>query len=94
METLYHLGVLVGLYFAFGALNPNTSTYSPSSSRSFGSIDDGPGLVNVRGYTRSDGTPVRAHTRTSPDGDPSNNFSSPTYNGGISRDTSLGSFSF
>ena len=32
-------------------------------------------LVSVRGYTRRDGTYVRPHFRTHPDGNPYNNFS-------------------
>lgn len=35
----------------------------------------GPATVRVRGYTRSDGTYVRPHVRTAPDGIKSNNLS-------------------
>lgn len=31
--------------------------------------------VNVRGYTRSDGTYVQPHVRSAPDGNPYNNYS-------------------
>jgi hypothetical protein len=31
--------------------------------------------VQVRGYTRSDGTYVQPHVRTNPDGNPYNNYS-------------------
>ena len=95
METLYHLGVLTVVILGLNALMPDNGgrTYSGSSS-----LDDDPELVDVRPYTRSDGTPVRGHQRTWPDDDSSNNFSSPS---GLSRDTSLsglssgnGSFSF
>jgi hypothetical protein len=34
-----------------------------------------PATVSVRGYTRSDGTYVRPHVRTAPDGIKSNNLS-------------------
>jgi hypothetical protein len=41
----------------------------------------GGGKVNVRGYYRKDGTYVRPHTRTAPDGNPHNNYSLPgNYN--------------
>lgn len=44
--------------------------------------------VNVRGYTRSDGTYVRPHTRSSPDSTRSNNYGRSEYYGqsGHSRD--------
>ena len=35
--------------------------------------------VNVRGYTRRDGTYVQPHQRTNPDLNPYNNYSSPKY---------------
>jgi len=35
------------------------------------------GQVSVRGYTRKDGTNVRPHVRSNPDGDPLNNWSYP-----------------
>lgn len=35
--------------------------------------------VNVRGYYRSNGTYVAPHYRTSPDGNPYNNYSTPIY---------------
>jgi hypothetical protein len=39
------------------------------------------GGVSVRGYTRSDGTYVQPHTRSAPDGNPTNNYSFPgNYN--------------
>ena len=39
------------------------------------------GNVNVRGYFRSNGTYVKPHTRTAPDGNPYNNYSYPgNYN--------------
>ena len=34
----------------------------------------GRGTVDVKSYTRTDGTKVEAHMRTTPDGDPGNNF--------------------
>lgn len=37
------------------------------------------GDVKVRGYYRKDGTYVRPHHRSSPDGDVSNNYGSPSY---------------
>jgi hypothetical protein len=37
--------------------------------------------VSVRGYTRKDGTYVQPHTRSAPDGNPTNNYSFPeNYN--------------
>ena len=36
-----------------------------------------PGVHGVDGYTRQDGTQVDGYLRTSPDGDPTNNFSYP-----------------
>jgi len=52
--------------------------YSGSSQGAWqaGSPSGEAGLVNVRGYTRKDGTRVRAHVRTRPDGNPNNNLSS------------------
>ena len=42
----------------------------------------------VRGYTRRDGTYVAPHQRTSPDGNPYNNYNLPgNYNPNISRAT-------
>ena len=40
-----------------------------------GFVGDSFALVSVRGYTRRNGTYVRPHVRTNPDGIRSNNFS-------------------
>ncbi len=46
------------------------------------------GQVRVRGYTRKDGTYVAPHTRSSPDGNPYNNYSFPgNYNPNTGRIT-------
>jgi hypothetical protein len=39
-----------------------------------GNTDSGPGIHNVDGYYRSDGTYVRPYIRSNPDGDPTNNL--------------------
>jgi len=46
------------------------------------------GTVNVKGYYRKDGTYVRPHVRTAPDGNPYNNYSFPgNYNPNTGRIT-------
>lgn len=52
----------------------SSSGYSSGSSY----IPSSPGTVKVDGYTRNDGTYVRPHYRSSPDGDKSNNFGQPS----------------
>ena len=70
-----------------GNYNPNTRRITPGNPQTSNK-------VNVRGYFRSNGTYVKPHTRTAPDGNPYNNYSYPgNYNPNTGKVTSGNFFS-
>jgi hypothetical protein len=68
------------LVFSVGLFAPCFAELIDAASRGGG--------VSVRGYTRKDGTYVRPHTRSAPDGNPYNNYSFPgNYNPNTGKTT-------
>lgn len=68
-----------------GNYNPNTDKISTGNTETYlKNYYDKPkstAQVRVKGYYKKDGTYVRSHTRTKPDGNPYNNYSYPgNYN--------------
>lgn len=61
----------------YGYAGSDESTYSGSEdyAENYQNYDSGPGVHEVSGYTRSDGTEVDGYLRTNPDGIEENNFS-------------------
>jgi hypothetical protein len=69
------------LAFSLGLFAPCFAELTDAASR-------GGRGVSVRGYTRKDGTYVRPHTRSAPDGNPYNNYSFPgNYNPNTGKTT-------
>ncbi|QKY91271.1 hypothetical protein [Acinetobacter sp. NEB 394] len=70
-----HIDSGYGSGYGYGEGNESTYNEIMDYAENYSNYDSGPGVHEVSGYTRSDGTEVDGYLRTNPDGIEENNFS-------------------